>query len=338
MTTSLRQNHPIAADSAPSRWRALLPFLVYACWAGLALLAVVAVARLTWPDRNLLFIWLNAYTFWIFLPAYLVAVGAAALRRWSLLAAGSIIALFHVWWVLPDYTGGGSVPEWASSATQVQVMTLNLKTKNPVTESLAGEIADADPDIVLVQEFGPGFGSLLEELGVADRYPYRQIALETPFLGMAVYSKFPLMDAETLRPAGRQYVRAELDIEGLRVVLYAVHPASPFTGAGLWNQDWQALTDALASEDGPVIVAGDFNMTQHHRWHGKLKDLGLVSAHEALGRGNASTWKPFGIVPAIRLDHVFVSEEIAPIDVREGEGAGSDHRPIIASLALAEPN
>ncbi len=339
MTALLGLEETLPRDGSADRRRAVISLLTYACWAGLAVLVAAIAARLIWPDRNIVLIWWNAYTFWVYLPAYLVVAVAVTFQKWRLVAGGAVVVLFHLWWVVPDYRGADAVPDWAPGATQMKFMTFNLKTKNPEPEMLVRELSEADPDIVLVQEYGPDFGTLLEESQVADRYPYQEIALETPYLGMAIYSKIPLADVRVLRPAGRQYLRAELEVDGRRVTLYAVHPTSPGAGgqfsANLWNQDWQALITALAGEPGPVILAGDLNMTQHHRWYGELKDLGLVNAHEARGRGNASTWQPFGFVPAIRLDHVFVSNEFAPLEIREGKGAGSDHRPVIARLALA---
>jgi endonuclease/exonuclease/phosphatase (EEP) superfamily protein YafD len=63
----------------------------------------------------------------------------------------------------------------------------------------------------------------------------------------------------------------------------------------------------------------------------------MRDVHLALGRGLAVTW-PNGtsIAPPILIDHVLVSREIAIASVREGRGAGSNHRPVIAELVLSE--
>jgi endonuclease/exonuclease/phosphatase (EEP) superfamily protein YafD len=88
------------------------------------------------------------------------------------------------------------------------------------------------------------------------------------------------------------------------------------------------------------VVAGDFNMTQHHRWYGELKDIGLRNCHEERGRGRATTWpyhngrRPYRLLPAIRIDHVFVSEGVTCMSIAEGAASGSDHRPVIANLAI----
>jgi endonuclease/exonuclease/phosphatase (EEP) superfamily protein YafD len=41
-------------------------------------------------------------------------------------------------------------------------------------------------------------------------------------------------------------------------------------------------------------------------------------------------------VPPIRVDHAFYSRALRCLNIREGEGAGSDHKPLIAEFVWAE--
>jgi endonuclease/exonuclease/phosphatase family metal-dependent hydrolase len=63
----------------------------------------------------------------------------------------------------------------------------------------------------------------------------------------------------------------------------------------------------LNGAPGPLIVAGDFNMNQHHRWYRKLKDQGLDNCHEERGRGNATTWPKNRKLRPIRIDRSFTA-------------------------------
>jgi len=316
----------------------LLDLVAAACWIGIVVLAFFVAARLIRPDVNIFLIWSSAYTFWFYMPAYPVVAFAAATRRWPLLAVAGIVVVFHLAWILPDYAGADDIPAEAADAPHIRVMTVNVYIKNPDPGPTIQEIIDADPDLLMVQEFGPGLGEALDAAGAAERYPHRKISLETPFLGLAMYSKYPLTSEEVIRASGRQFFRVGIEVEGVAITVLAVHPTSPGSGgeflAELWNEDWAAILDVVESVEGPLIIAGDFNMTQHHRWHRELKDEGLTSAHEARGRGNATTWQQGSILRPIRLDHVFTSKELVALDVREGKGSGSDHRPVIADFAL----
>jgi endonuclease/exonuclease/phosphatase (EEP) superfamily protein YafD len=84
----------------------------------------------------------------------------------------------------------------------------------------------------------------------------------------------------------------------------------------------------------PRIVAGDFNATPYNRWYGDLLDLGLTEVHDATGEPFATTW-PNGRLPLppVRLDHVFTDDRLVPLRVHQGDGPGSDHRPVIVDLA-----
>ncbi len=93
--------------------------------------------------------------------------------------------------------------------------------------------------------------------------------------------------------------------------------------------------------DGPVVLLGDFNLTdqtdQYRRITGSLRD-----AHRAAGWGFGHTFPAHGRiyvlpipVPLIRIDYVFYSPGLAAIETHLGENAGSDHRPVIATLTLS---
>lgn len=88
-------------------------------------------ARLFSPDSNLILIWANAYTFWIYLPAYPVAVAALALRRWMAGGLAVVVVAFHFAWVLPDYRPAESIPAEARSAPRLRLMTANVFYENP---------------------------------------------------------------------------------------------------------------------------------------------------------------------------------------------------------------
>jgi endonuclease/exonuclease/phosphatase (EEP) superfamily protein YafD len=84
-----------------------------------------------------------------------------------------------------------------------------------------------------------------------------------------------------------------------------------------------------------LVVGGDFNASPMSFQYRRLRDAGLVSAHERVGRGFATTWPNLAVpIPPMRLDHVFVAGRIEPVSVREGEGEGSDHLPVFVELSL----
>ncbi len=306
-------------------------------WVTVAGMLSLIAARLLIPDFALVLIWANAYTFWVYLPAYAAAAAAGVFARWSLLGAAGVVIAFHLVWVLPDYRPAASIPADAHTAPRLRLMTANVYFGNPDFGGIAAEISEVDPDVVFLQEFGPRMEAAMRAEGLVDRYPYSKIAYENPYFGTALYSKLPLTEV-TIAGAGRRpYIKASVQVGGQEVHLYDLHATSPGLGsdiAGDWNEGWKAILEALRGDGGLVIAAGDFNMTQNHHWYGELEKSGFVSAHEERGRGNAKTWPQGRRLPMIRIDQVFHSAGIVSLSIREGRGEGSDHRPVIVDLAI----
>jgi endonuclease/exonuclease/phosphatase (EEP) superfamily protein YafD len=83
-------------------------------------------------------------------------------------------------------------------------------------------------------------------------------------------------------------------------------------------------------------VSGDFNATWGHRAFRRLLDAGLVDAVAARGRPYQMTWprdRRF-VPPLTRIDHVLTRGPLAVTSIRTGDGRGSDHRPLVADVAL----
>jgi hypothetical protein len=74
-----------------------------ACLITLSLVAV-AVLRVTWHDGTHFLIWLNAFTRYVYLPAYACLVWAVWKRRWKLVIANLAVVCFHVALLAPDVT------------------------------------------------------------------------------------------------------------------------------------------------------------------------------------------------------------------------------------------
>ncbi len=89
--------------------------------------------------------------------------------------------------------------------------------------------------------------------------------------------------------------------------------------------------------EGPLIVLGDFNMTESQVVYGELTQT-LLDAHKEVGSGLGNTRTPLrGIGPATwRIDFVFYTSDFQALSTDLGAFGGSDHRPVVAELALLE--
>ena len=124
-------------------------------------------------------------------------------------------------------------------------------------------------------------------------------------------------------------------MHGTAVEVVGVHCARPFHPL-LQAQDVAALTQLVLTRTLPIVVAGDFNLTP---WTDNLtghRMTGLAATIPSSSPGRCS-WRNDPLLPFVASDHIFASPEFAKIGVVGGARQGSDHRPIIADIALRPP-
>jgi endonuclease/exonuclease/phosphatase (EEP) superfamily protein YafD len=215
----------------------------------------------------------------------------------------------------------------------ISLVSANLRTDNQDRAALMEELMGLDVDVILVQEYTPRWSGIFREEGLLDAYPYVVEAPRTNARGSAIFSRLPLKSAELWDMDGTSNTRAQL--AGTGIWLYSVHPVPPRPHADI---QWATLLEEVERADGPMIVAGDYNITQFNRWYERLEEAGMRSCHDETGQWENTTW-PNGMypVPPVRLDHVFVSEGLVCVSLREGKGAGSDHEPVIVEVGIAAP-
>ena len=164
-------------------------------------------------------------------------------------------------------------------------------------------------------------------------------------MGIAILSRLPSERSGIERLGGTfvPYAWVDVHVGETTVRLYAIHTWPPFAPSMLsLHLAQMGYLRRLAERDladpsiDVVVLAGDLNASPMSRQYRRLRDTGLVSAHERVGRGFATTWPnlPWPI-PPMRLDHVLVGgRDVEVVSVHEGVGEGSDHQPVYVSLSL----
>lgn len=314
------------------------PIGALAGWALLAPSATVAMARLTRRETRTSVLMLEALTPLLAAPA-LAAVGVAvATRRRAMTLVAGALVVSHVAWAAPDLYPARTLPEGVDGAPRLRLFSANVRFTNPDMGGIAAEIRAADPDVVALQEISPFNLSRLEAEGVLADHPHQWVDARPDTYGTAILSRLPLEDTEQWRAGGLPMARATVVMGGRRLRLYDVHTRAPFGpgGAADWERQLAALGEVAEREAAPLVLAGDFNATSSHRSFRRLLGTGLRDAHVERGRRFVATWpldmRP--LPPLVHLDHVLVSDDIAVLDVREGTGRGSDHRPVVVDLAV----
>ena len=310
----------------------------WTAWFATVGLAWAAYNRQFVDDRTIPGTAFNAYTFWLFLPAYLLAGWFVVVRWWRPALLCAALAGLHFLWVAPLYSGADALPAGAVDGPRLTVVTSNLTADNPERERHVEAIRRLGADVILLQEYTIEWANTFNAAGFHESHPYSVEAPRERWTGTAILSRFPLTTPEAWDMHGTAATRAQMDERvwgGLW--LYSVHPDPPLFLFTNHHKQWDDLIDEADARDGKRVFAGDLNITSFNAWYHELRDTGLRDCHADRGRGRATTWPVArSWFPPLRLDHVFYSDGLACLSIREVRGHGTDHEIVVAEMAVVE--
>jgi len=94
----------------------------------------------------------------------------------------------------------------------------------------------------------------------------------------------------------------------------------------------RALVESMLRQGDPLILVGDFNVTEREPAYVELT-AGLRDAFMVAGSGNGNTWRPEWLtglpLPLLRIDYMLCSPQVRPLCLRVDRALrGSDHCPV----------
>lgn len=309
------------------RW---LDRLLMACTALVALVSLLPLgARLSW----VLDLTTHFRLQYLAVAAVLLALTAMR-RRWGacavLVAAGAVSAVP----VLPYLPSPGDASTAASAP--LKVLTVNVSFRQFAARRLLEIIREADPDVVVVQELTPHAESVLADLDV--QFPHlRKFPADGP-LGIGLWSRLPL-ESSTIFALGRApAIEARLRGPSGAVTIIGVHLRAPTTPAraASRNRELRELAVRTAAISGPLIVAGDFNVTPYSPYFSDWLEASSLTDTRR-GRTLSVTWPTTLPWLGIPIDHVAVSDDFAVLSHHNLPNFESDHYGVLVELALRSP-
>lgn len=299
-----------------------------------ALVAVVALRLSGWssgPYAALLLVGLPV----VLLPAYLLLALALLRRDWVLGAVAAGLVTAHLLVISPGL-GAADVPQTAVGAPRLRVVTANVLSDNPDLERLAASLRALDADVLVVVELRPRVLEALRRAGVLDDLPYTTTSGRPG--DVELFSRLPLRNAgHTEAARDLPQPRAVVEVGGVDVRLRGAHPLPPVhESEDEGRASLQGLREEVRAEGLPMVVAGDLNGDRDFPLFRALLDEGLRDAAEERGRGLSRTWPQ--ALPVLALDHVLVRDgrggRLVVLSQREADLPGSDHRAVVADLAV----
>jgi len=293
---------------------------------------------------------INAFAVYLFAPLPLAALLTVLARRRFLWVATLTITILFFGLFGADLLPPPPVAHADTESPALTVMTYNVLFATTDATPIATTITSTDADIVAFQELTPLLAQQLEQ-GIGERYPYRTPMHAECLAQVAVWSRYPLLQIETVGEDVLCRVRSvvvDFDRRAVRVV--GIHAWS-YTGLDReslersfrWRQEQiEWILDVTRDQPEPLIILGDLNATPTHQVYRTLSTH-LTDAFREAGWGLGHTYPATGkqlwgvsrLSRLVRIDHIFCSDQwkAEAAWVREWDGS-SDHLPVAARLRL----
>ncbi len=249
-------------------------------------------------------------------PLVVVLGIAVGRRRGTLLPVAASLLVFGAVCVVGPLLPHRGPPPVAS----LTLVSANLFWNNTTPDASVETLLAVGADVEVAVETSPAHRSAFERIDTAHPYSADDDQL-------VVRSRYPvtaMLDPAHVPP--RRILAVTIDAPAGPFVLYAVHALNPLSESTFASQlVWvDRLLRAASREALPVVIAGDFNMSDRqlgYRWMaGEMRD-----AITAGGWGHTTysdgIWAPL----FLRIDHVFVSPDWCAADGHIVDLPGSDH-------------
>ncbi|MFD5266375.1 endonuclease/exonuclease/phosphatase family protein [Streptomyces sp. NPDC058335] len=254
-------------------------------------------------------------------------LGLALLRR----SAVALVALLLPAALWTHLHGGLLLPRPEPGPRHLVVVQHNVSDENGDPTGTARALADAEPDLIALEELVPSALPVYERT-LAARYPYRTVQGT-----VGLWSKHPLAEAGPLdiKPRGitedwNRALRAVARTPYGEIAVYVAHlPSVRVRASGLassWRDESAGLLGRAVEAEAlrRVILLGDLN--------GTVDDRGLeplTSRMETAERGFAFSFP--ASFPLARIDQVMARSGRVS-HVRTLPATGSDHLPVAALI------
>ena len=264
--------------------------------------------------------------------ALLLLLVFAALRDRNFALASLVAVLTNAGVVAPWYDGGARA---AVGDTRIKVVLVNVLSRNAEHGRLFEFVDSEQPDVLFLLEVSPAWDETLERLG--SRYSHRVVEAREGNFGIALLSRLPLTSSAVIvsEPLGLPTIVATLDVSGQELGVVASHPMIPL-GTNNYkarNTQLRGLAELVQGLEGPRLLAADLNTSMWDRNY-RLFEKRTLLRNARRGHGIMPTWPTFMPIAMIPIDHVLVSAEVGVEDVRTGPAIGSDHLPLVVTIAL----
>ena len=302
----------------------------------LLLMALVAIGLRHHAGGSPLTLGLIAAVPYLLLAAPVALVLLVLARQWIGVAVAVPVLLLAGSTQLWLYTSDDA----PANAVRLHVLTANLRLGEADPAAVVNAVRRHHVDVLMVEELTDSEQDGLEHAGLDALLPHHASKPSpTGGYGTGLWSRYPMSAVHLVDEFTFALVTARLAVPGVArpVQAVALHASGPLPDPTPWQADITRLPGFLdrLPKNGPVVVGGDFNATPDTLQFRRVLDTGYADAADQSGAGYTRTfpaneWYP----PLIAIDHVLSRGGPVATDVRTISVRGSDHRAVLATLAV----
>lgn len=250
--------------------------------------------------------------------------------RGVILLAGAAALLAACALMAPEFIRGVGPQASPGAPGQIRVVQINARRSNVDIVRIADWLARQDADVVTVTEARHDLRDLLvRRMGWKMAGAHGDLIIFTP-------QRYRRMDRPSVSE-GPAYVNATYGSASGPMELATTHigwpiwPETPSQIRGLEQVVRQLPRERL-------ILTGDFNLTPWSRELRRLdRGLGLIRRDRAVPTWPAQLFGRDWPLPILPIDHIYAGSGWATVKVERGPNVGSDHYPLIVTLAPVAP-
>jgi len=304
-------------------------------WLGLFAAAMGLLAHLIDSSRQPLIV-LAAFAHQLMWGIVLALVVFVVARRWWALFFALVLFSGVASTQAGLYISAGK----ATPGPRLVILQANLRLGSANPDSIVDLVRARHVDIATTEELTDDEQTNLIHAGMSQQLPYHYlVSAPSGATGLGIWSRYPL--TATVNHPGYilGVLSATVVVPGRPpFTVVAAHIKAPYPyPPRRWVAEMVKLKRLLAevgTGHRSVLVGGDFNGTPDNAQFRQLLSNGYADTAQEVGAGYLPTypadeWYP----PMLAIDHVLTAN-IAPVSVSSVKLPGSDHRGLIATVAV----
>lgn len=257
------------------------------------------------------------------------------LKRYWVAAVVMISIVFHSFSLWP-YLQGSRVMASLEEPDHMTVLFANVYYDEPDLNKVVSVVEVENPDVIIFAEVSENsFKSLLPML--QEKYPFSEHQEGEGAYDISYFSKQqPVLDEFLYFSDENPSIYLEYEWNGEKFNILGTHPHSPMAAKSTKDRDDHliAALDYAASIQGPMLVIGDFNISQFSPKFPKLiKRTGFIDTQIEFGL--QPSWHADN-PPVLRIpiDQAVVNREVTVYDRYVAASTGSDHLPVVVKVGV----